>query len=46
MKTASIIAETIGKKSVEAWDELREVDFGEWEDSPFLRSRKGSGRIF
>lgn len=37
MKTASIIADTIGKKSVEAWDELREVDFGEWRDLPFLR---------
>ena len=31
MKTAVIIAETIGIKSVEAWDELREVDFGAWE---------------
>ena len=31
MKTAAIIAETIGIKSVEAWDELREVDFGAWE---------------
>lgn len=31
MKTASIIAEAIGVNSVDAWDELREVDFGEWE---------------
>ena len=31
MKTASIIAETIGSKNVEAWDDLREVDFGDWE---------------
>ena len=31
IKTASIIAETIGIGSVEAWDELREVDFGAWE---------------
>ena len=31
MKTASIIAETIGKDCVERWDELREVDFGDWE---------------
>mgnify|MGYP001767304141 FL=1 len=31
MKTASIIAETIGKSCVERWDELREVDFGDWE---------------
>lgn len=31
MKTASIIAETIGKSAVERWDELREVDFGDWE---------------
>ena len=31
MKTAAIIAETIGKNAVERWDELREVDFGDWE---------------
>ncbi len=43
MKTASIIAETIGKKSVEAWDELREVDFGEWEGLTVPQIRKGSG---
>lgn len=31
MKTAEIIAKTIGSHTIEAWDELTEVDFGEWE---------------
>ena len=31
MKTAEIIAQTIGISTVETWDELTEVDFGEWE---------------
>ena len=43
MKTASIIAEIIGKNSVETWDELREVDFGEWEGLtvPQIKERFG-----
>lgn len=43
MKTASIIADRVGKKSVEAWDELREVDFGEWEGLtvPQIKERFG-----
>jgi alpha-ribazole phosphatase/probable phosphoglycerate mutase len=43
MKTDSIIAEIIGKNSVETWDELREVDFGEWEalTVPQIKERFG-----
>ena len=31
LKTAEIIAESIGLSAVETWDELMEVDFGAWE---------------
>ncbi len=47
MKTASIIAETLGKDNVEAWDELREVDFGDWEGLtvPQIKEKFG-GELF
>lgn len=43
MKTASIIAETIGSKSVEVWDELKEVDFGDWEGLTVPQIKKKFG---